>query len=665
MARATRRHTTARRWLLATAALTCAAALVVPPAAAQEAPASDAVATEESPEAPSVSADDGSVSTTALPDTLALDGHGWGHGRGMGQYGSLGYATGITGSAWNHAQILDHFYGAAAGVTRAGHIEDRLMAVILKQRNNPYQALVAYRRTGLQVRGQSETSPAVRITLRGDGRYDLQTGTSCLGTWSTPTVVSGPVRVAKAPDSGTGALRLCYGGTEPYSVAYAHNTELVASGSETVNLVWREEMLRGIVPRESPASWGDAGGGTGMAALRAQAVAARSYASAGDDRWGDHHTALGAHATTCDDQFCQVYGGIAKISPPEADCTAQPSACTHLTHENTDRAIAETGNEVRITSSAGAVARTEFSSSTGGHTAGGAFPAVPDQGDAIASNPNHHWTGSLTRAAIEAKYGTGTLTDVRFERNGLGSMGGRVVKVWFVGTTRTVERTGNQVRQDFGLKSDWFDISVPPPPSIEPRSIDTACPSTIERDVFVDVSDQNGHARAIDCMAHHDIAQGTSDGRFSPTISVTRAQMASFVARLVEAADGTLPSSPPDAFDDDDGNTHEHRINQLAAAGIVRGTDTRTYEPHADIDRAQLASILARALEHVDVTLPADPAPAFDDDNGSVHEQRIDQLAEEGIVTGTQPATYQPRATAKRDQMASMLARALDLALSG
>src|SRR5690606_5147151 len=96
------------------------------------------------------------------------------------------------------------------------------------------------------------------------------------------------------------------------------------------------------------------------------------------------------------------------------------------------------------------------------------------------------------------------------------------------------------------------------------------------------------------------------DGTFDPNAAVTRAQMASFVARLVHATGRTLPADPPDAFDDDDGSVHEDAINQLAAAAIVQGTSARTYEPAELIDRAQLASILARALTYAGVALEAD-----------------------------------------------------------
>lgn len=601
--------------------------------------------------------DSGGVTTTALPDELTVDGHGYGHGRGMGQYGSLGYATGITGEYWGYQRILAHYYGG----TQVSHAEDRLMAVWLRSRPS-MSAMVVYRADGLAIVGEDDTPPAVRVTplgLNADDKYeyDVRTGTSCTGPWSTnERIIEGPIRVKKMADSGERALRLC--NSDGSQIAYDDSTELVAIDDKTVNLVRSEEMLRGIVPRESPASWGDLADGAGMNSLRAQSVAARSYALSGDTRWGDLHTRLDADATTCDDQYCQVYGGIAYVSPT--------GVITNRFHPNTDQAIADTSLEVRRFPNGG-LARTEFSSSTGGHSAGGTFPAVVDAGDAVSNNPNHSWETTLTRQRVEDKYPSiGTLTDIQIlERNGLGDMGGRVLELRVIGTDGDVERTGNQFRVDFGLKSDWFAITVPPPPPVEARDIATACPEgEVPRDTFDDVDPDSVHALAVDCVAWQEIARGTSTTTFAPNTSVTRAQMASFVARFVITAGGTLPEDPPDAFDDDDGSVHEDAINQLAEAGIVRGTGVRTYNPSAPIDRGQMASFLARALDHIGITLEEAPPSPFRDDNDSVHELAIDQLAAEGVVTGTAPGTYSPKATARRDQMASTLARALDLALS-
>src|SRR5439155_14101177 len=75
--------------------------------------------------------------------------------------------------------------------------------------------------------------------------------------------------------------------------------------NRTINTVLMEDYLRGVVPRESPASWGDSGNGKGMEALKAQAVAARSYALGEGGEDGGRHS----YAKTIDYTLCQVYGG--------------------------------------------------------------------------------------------------------------------------------------------------------------------------------------------------------------------------------------------------------------------------------------------------------------------------------------------------------------------
>lgn len=54
------------------------------------------------------------VANAAANDVVVV-GHGWGHGRGMGQYGAYGYAV---DQGWSSAQILSHYYGG----TKAGSI---------------------------------------------------------------------------------------------------------------------------------------------------------------------------------------------------------------------------------------------------------------------------------------------------------------------------------------------------------------------------------------------------------------------------------------------------------------------------------------------------------------------------------------------------------------
>ena len=82
------------------------------------------------------------------------------------------------------------------------------------------------------------------------------------------------------------------------------------AGNRVVNSVLVEQYVRGVIPREVPASWGAAP--NGMEALKAQAVAARSYGLT-QNRSYFVESAGGStrYASTCDSTSCQVYGGAA------------------------------------------------------------------------------------------------------------------------------------------------------------------------------------------------------------------------------------------------------------------------------------------------------------------------------------------------------------------
>src|SRR5258708_7156023 len=66
----------------------------------------------------------------ALPATsvLAVDGHGWGHGHGMGQYGAIGYAK--AGKNWT--TILSTYYPGTSLANRAAET----IRVFLRESNS-------------------------------------------------------------------------------------------------------------------------------------------------------------------------------------------------------------------------------------------------------------------------------------------------------------------------------------------------------------------------------------------------------------------------------------------------------------------------------------------------------------------------------------------------
>jgi SpoIID/LytB domain protein len=385
------------------------------------------------------------LGTPAIVDfSLTFTGHGWGHGRGMGQYGALGYAVNYD---WSAEQILDHFYqGTVPG--DAGNPE---IAVELSGLNG--RELVAAGNNVL-VNGTLIASgySAVLARLQADGSVLLWRGPTCGGPW-TPIAggytagVGGAEALWIATNTWAGyenLIRVCES-TGQRAYRGRLTVQNVGGSQYTFSRLSTQDYLRGVVPRESPDGWGTAGGGKGMQALRAQAVAARSYALSGSRPSG---------AKTCNTTSCQVYSGAAWI--PNGGSLAV------LDGPNANYAIDTTGGMVRRTgSAAGPIARTEFSSSTGGYTAGGTFPAVQDLGDAVTSNPNHNWSTVMASSTVAAALGVSGIRSIAVTgRNGLGADGGRVTQVTVVdagGGTRTF--SGNDVRTRLGLKSDWFTVS--------------------------------------------------------------------------------------------------------------------------------------------------------------------------------------------------------------
>jgi hypothetical protein len=211
-------------------------------------------------------------------------------------------------------------------------------------------------------------------------------------------------------------------------------------------------------------------------------------------------------------------------------------------------------------------------------------------------------------------------------------------------------------------------IAAPPPPPAQPnvpatqtRPIDEACPSRVPRGTFADVAPDDVHARPIDCVAWWDVADGVTAKSYAPAVPVNRAQMATFVARAIEKTGYALPASPPDAFGDDDGSVHEQAIDQLAAVGVIGGVRPGVFDPGALVTRAQMATFLVRAHDLVSSSDLTNVGNRFVDDDGTAHEANINKAAGAGIAGGTSFGYFSPLADVSRAQLASFLARTLDL----
>lgn len=366
-----------------------------------------------------------------------LEGRGFGHGRGMSQWGARGAAQ--LGVGWQ--EILATYYPGTTP-TDAGN---PLVRVRLT-RTVGGVVVVSGTLSHVDDLGTGRTVALAPGTSRCEGR-PAGTGVTlrCLAgsTWTDLGVSS------SAQVRGTGGLAVDRPGG--YRNTYRGAIRVVRDGSNVVGVaaMTMQEYLYGVVPNESPASWP-------ADALRAQAVAARTYA----DR-GRRAASPTSPWDLCDTTACQVFDGTR---------TTGPGGVVEEEAAATTRAVDETaGYELYWR---GAPAFTEFSASNGGWSVVGTgaaaaySPAREDPWDGVVSNPAHSWTASLRVSALEARWPqVGRMTRlVVVSRDGRGELGGRVQQVRLegvdgAGRATAVTVTGEQVRSAAGLRSSWFAVT--------------------------------------------------------------------------------------------------------------------------------------------------------------------------------------------------------------
>lgn len=149
-------------------------------------------------------------------------------------------------------------------------------------------------------------------------------------------------------------------------------------------------------------------------------------------------------------------------------------------------------------------------------------------------------------------------------------------------------------------------------------------PAAPTRSRFRDVDATGEIGRAINVLASDELATllgmrivaGRTATTFDPGATVTRAQMASFIARTTEAviiAKGyeiTDRGACSGVFRDERSIPEAHRANVelLCAAGIVTGRRDGTYGPSDTVTRAQMAAFLMRLKDVLVEGMLATPA---------------------------------------------------------
>jgi SpoIID/LytB domain protein len=590
-----------------------------------------------------VRADAGAPVVLPTPDPqIRVAGSGWGHGVGMSQYGAYAQAR----RGWAPRRILRHWY---SGVDVGDGDSTVPIVVNLSTSARSPQVVVE---TGA-ARWQACSPRCTWLTGSGDARLTQRAGS---GPWTIVATAGGGLSVRdgdkvlwRGTTGTTLRVQLSQGGQRTVARVLgqrygwgmleigAHDGAKCGASALCVNVRVPnvERYLYGLA--EMPSGWPDA-------ALAAQAIVGRTYAL----RMIERGTRATCRCHLLATQADQVYVGLAKEEGASGDRWVA-------------RVDATAGKVVRYR---GALAATFYSSSHGGRSERiedsyaysaplSAYPylrsvADPYSSDPAVRNPYARWTMTVPNAGF-ARYVDSRLrrvTGVSIRSRTAGGTpkelavtgmdgGGRTLTIDFAGAEgklvagRRVWIAGAELKRRFDLRSQQITrIGLAP---------------------FSD-DDGNAHEYAIVRLAAADITTGCAADRFCPGAPVTRAQMASLLVRALR-----LPAASVDAFSDDDGSVHEADINALARAGLINGCTSTEVCPGQPLTRAQMASLLVRALR-----LPAASVDAFSDDDGTAHEDSINRLAAAGITGGTANRRFRPGATVTRAQLASFVVRALD-----
>jgi SpoIID/LytB domain protein len=381
--------------------------------------------------------------------SFTLLGYGYGHGRGLSQWGANGAA--VSGLSWT--SILDFYY---PGTTRTPQPDTVIRVWLERDTDNDARVLA---RSGMTATADGYSTVALPVVSAQGGpivlwrvRRDASglrlaglDGTT--GAWLSHDITGlGYSPGGITLTDPTGSTRLGYVETNTF-VDYRGSIKIIpwgsAPGQRTLALSPMESYLRSVVPSEMPSAWP-------ADALRAQSVAARSYASR------ERADRAGQAYDTCDSTSCQVYRGRAQFAGDASTLTQTFEAAS------SDAAVAATGGVVLTYG--GTIAFTQFSASNGGWTTDGGqpyLPAKPDPYDGVVSSSAHSWRVPLTVTAIQSAYpGVGAMQRLRvLGRDGHGIWGGRIGDVSVEGTSGSVVVSAAAFRASLGLKSTWWTVS--------------------------------------------------------------------------------------------------------------------------------------------------------------------------------------------------------------
>ena len=173
---------------------------------------------------------------------------------------------------------------------------------------------------------------------------------------------------------------------------------------------------------------------------------------------------------------------------------------------------------------------------------------------------------------------------------------------------------------------------------------------------FTDVPESRWSYPYIQQLYDAGVVSGTSATTFEPTANVTRAQFVTMLAGL-QGADVSAYTSGKFADVPADA-WYAPYVNWAAENGVVHGVSDTAFAPDAEISRQDMAAMLYRYAGQFGIQLgTGNPAITFTDeaDIADYALPAVEALQRAGVISGMPDGSFRPRDTATREQACVML----------
>jgi SpoIID/LytB domain protein len=349
-------------------------------------------------------------------------GSGFGHGLGMSQWG----AYGLSNQGWGPTRILRHYYSGTRIGTEGTH-PGRFRVGLVQSRDS--------------VRLEAQMGD-VEIRLGDPANGDVVATVPAGQTWRVH--VAG-ARYRILDQSGDTVDRVGGPSAPIYAVFQPQGSRVrVPEASHTYNRGWIEfglydcasscamRLVLVITPEEYLYGLGEVPSSWPMTALKAQAIAARTYAFT--------KAASSQHRPGCDcalyaSSFDQVYAGWDKEGALDGDRWVQ------AVDETDDRVVVDAGDTIQAFYMSSSGGFTEDNENVWGGTPIEYLRGVCDPGDYTTANPSATWEVTYTagRVTKSLSLGIGTITGFANPDRGVS---GRIISVTVQGQNGSKPVTG-------------------------------------------------------------------------------------------------------------------------------------------------------------------------------------------------------------------------------